>query len=225
MWKSSKTLKTKFPQGFIKIVLSTNIWVWIFNSFCGQKKRGKEERKKRNKKGWEEERKGKQEGRQEGRKEGMGEGERKEKMPACSTRISLRHTAQSTHDLHSAKSSGILSLQLSYPTTEFDTVLSPSLKYFLYQDTAFLWFSNCITGHFFFASLSSSRTSPWLLNGEMPLSAFLGISPLPTPSPPPRWCLFSRLTTYWQQLSNSTFRPDLSPDLISSLLYSLQLCI
>ena len=128
--------------------------------FVGRKKkRGKEERKKRNKKGWEEERKGKQEGRQEGRKE-WGEGERKEKMPACSTRISLRHTAQSTHDLHSAKSSGILSLQLSYPTTEFDTVLSPSLKYFLYQDTAFLWFSNCITGHFFFASLSSSRTSP-----------------------------------------------------------------
>jgi len=186
----------------------------------GKKKERRETRKSGRKRG-----RGSRKGdRKEGRKE-WGEGERKEKMPACSTRISLRHTAQSTHDLHSAKSSGILSLQLSYPTTEFDTVLSPSLKYFLYQDTAFLWFSNCITGHFFFASLSSSRTSPWLLNGEMPLSAFLGISPLPTPSPPPWWCLFSRLTTYWQQLSNSTFRPDLSPDLISSLLYSLQLCI
>ena len=98
---------------------------------------------------------------------------------------------------------------LSYPTTEFDTVITPSSKYFLYQDTAFLWFSNCITGHFFFASLSSSRTSPWLLNGEMPLSAFLGISPLPTPSPPPRWCLFSRFTSYLATTLKFYFLPRL----------------
>ena len=214
MWKSSKTLKTKFPQGFIKIVLSTNIWVWIFNSFCGQKKKKKkrERRKKEEKQervgGREEGKAGRETGRKEGRKE-WGEGERKENMPACSTRISLRHTTQSTHDLHSAKSSGILSLQLSYPTTEFDTVITPSSKYFLYQDTAFLWFSNCITGHFFFASLSSSRTSPWLLNGEMPLSAFLGISPLPTPSPPPRWYLFSRFTSYLATTLKFYFLPRL----------------
>ena len=59
--------------------------------FVGRKKkrrRGKEERKKGDKKEWEEERKG----RQEDRKKGTGVRERKEKMPACSIRISLRHT-------------------------------------------------------------------------------------------------------------------------------------
>lgn len=41
--KSSKCLITKFPKGFIKIVPSINIWVWVFSPLWWQEK--KEERK------------------------------------------------------------------------------------------------------------------------------------------------------------------------------------
>lgn len=83
--KSSKTWKTKFPQGFIKTVLSTNIWVWIFNSFCGQKKEKKRERRKKEGK-WERVggREEGQAGRETGRKErGWGK-ERKKCLPVQS---------------------------------------------------------------------------------------------------------------------------------------------
>lgn len=81
MGKSSKTVKTKFPQGFIKIVLSTNIRVWIFNSFCGQKekKRGKEERRETGKGG-----RGRGRGSRKGdRKEGTAGGGGEKRRYAC----------------------------------------------------------------------------------------------------------------------------------------------
>lgn len=41
--KSSKCLITKFPKGFIKIVPSINIWIWVFSPLWWQEE--KEERK------------------------------------------------------------------------------------------------------------------------------------------------------------------------------------
>ena len=80
MWKSSKTLKTKFPQGFIKIVLSTNIWVWILNSFCGQKEKKEGKKKERRETGKGGRERGR-ESRKGDRKEGRGGG--KKRKYAC----------------------------------------------------------------------------------------------------------------------------------------------
>jgi len=220
MWKSSKTLKTKFPQGFIKIVLSTNIWVWIFNSFCGQKKkkkRGKEERKKRNKKGWEEERKGKQEGRQEGRKEGRNGGRGKEKKICLPVQPGFHCVTPLSRPMTSIVLNLVVFSVFSYLILQQNLTpwsLPPQNTFFTKTQPFF---------GFLIASLATSSLPLYLVPELLPDCLMVRcpcllfwVYPHSLPSHPHLGGVCSQdLPATWQQLSNSTFCPDLSPDLIS----------
>lgn len=140
-----------------------------------KKKRGKEGRKKGNKKGREEGRE-----RREGkgrRKKGMEVGKEERKILLCPIRIlSASHHSnscqQSTHDLHIAKSRGH-SQSSAYFIPQQNFILwslPPQNTFFHTSYTALPWFSYCITGHFFLASLCSSWTSPWPLNGDLSMA-------------------------------------------------------
>ena len=219
MWKSSKTWKTKFPQGFIKTVLSTNIWVWIFNSFCGQKKKKEEEGKKKERR--ETKKSGRKRGRasrkgdrKTGRKErGWGK-EKKKCLPVqsgfhCVTPLNRPMTSIALNLLVFSVFSYLILQQNLTPWS-----FPPPNTFFTKTQPFF---------GFLIASLTTSSLPLYLVPKLLPdclmvkcpcLLFWVYPHSLP-PHPDLGVVCCQDLPPTWQQLSNSTFCPDLSPDLIS----------
>lgn len=219
MWKSSKTLKTKFPQGFIKIVLSTNIWVWIFNSFCGQKEKKGERRKKEGKQERVGGREGGKAGRETGRKESGGGG--KKRKYACLFNQDFICVTPLKISVGNRPMTSILLNLVVFPVFSC-LILQQNLTPWSFppQNTFFTK-----TQPFFGFLIASQAISslplhlvpkllPDCLMAKCPC-LLLWVYPHSLPPDPDLVVRSQDLPPTWQQLSNSSFCPDLSPDLVS----------